>query len=253
MTKPSSGSAALAPVRRWVLYSPWRLAGLVCALLTLLVVVSQITRPALPTITAGNQARAASATSTEIRTLQAGQEVTANDAGSVSDINQARKSPQIVAMKFAMGYIDISSTTGQWITTLTPLAAPGAVSGDLVAQRPVYPVSITGSTSTAEGGHLVIVPTSVGDLSVRLDVDNSGWLVNTPLPHLENAAVDPSTSTADSTDSPEATDEETPTTTPSTTPPQTAPPTPTRDAPRPTQRPKPGPIPIPNLEGPLPA
>lgn len=247
----TAGSAALAPIRRWVLYRPWRLITVCAAIPIILFGVGRCTSS--PPTTTPDAAAAAEATATTVRHLTAGQEVSATDAAAVTDIDQARKSPQIVAMQFASGYVDTATTTGQWITTLTPLASPGAVNGEFVAARPTFPVTITGPTSTAEGGRLVVVPTSTGQFTVHLDASDGGWLVTTPLPSLDGAS--PPTTTTDDTD----TEEEAPapsTTAPSVTPTPPAPTRTTTPAPVPApapKRPRPGPIPTPSLDGPLPA
>ena len=251
-----SGSHAIwTPIRRWVLYSPKRLIGLAAGLIGVCIFIGQLMpNPAPGALSGATAASGATMSTTATRqVLKAGDEVTRDDAAAVTDDAQARKSPQIVAMKYAIAYTDLDATTGEWITALSAFAAPGAVAGEVVAARPVVPIAISGPTSSNSRGELVIVPTSSGQLTVNLESTPAGWQVTTPLPQLDLPVYTPTT-TEDAV--PETT--EAPTTTssaePSSSTPATPPPAVTSTAPaRPADpTPQSGPIPIPQLEGPLP-
>lgn len=251
----SGSHAILTPIRRWVLYSPKRLIGLAASLIGICILIGQLMpNPAPGALSSATAASGATTSTTATRqVLKAGDEVTRDDAAAVTDDTQARKSPQIVAMKYAIAYTDLNATTGEWITALSAFAAPGAVAGEFVAARPVVPIAISGPTSSNSRGELVIVPTSSGQLTVNLESTAAGWQVTTPLPQLDLPEYTP-TITEDAV--PETT--EAPTTTssaePSSSTPATPPPTVTSTAPaRPADpTPQSGPIPIPQLEGPLP-
>ncbi len=251
----SGSHAILTPIRRWVLYSPKRLIGLAAGLIGVCILIGQLMpEPAPGALSSATAAGGATTSTTATRqALKAGDEVTRDDALAVTDDTQARKSPQIVAMKYAIAYTDLNATTGEWITALSALAAPGAVAGEVVAARPVVPIAISGPTSSNSRGELVIVPTSSGQLTINLESTPAGWQVTTPLPQLDLPEYTPTT-TEDAV--PETT--EAPTTTssaePSSATPATPPPAATSTAPaRPADpTPQSGPIPIPQLEGPLP-
>ncbi|MCZ4581545.1 hypothetical protein O4158_21135 [Gordonia amicalis] len=252
--RTSTGSQAIwTPIRRWVLYSPARLAGLVAGLIGVCILIGQLMPDPTPGALSSATAAGGPATSTTAtrQVLKAGDEVTRDDALAVTDDTQARKSPQIVAMKYAIAYTDLNATTGEWITALSTFAAPGAVAGEIVATRPVVPTAISGPTSSNSRGELVIVPTSAGQLTINLESTPTGWQVTTPLPQLDLPEYTPTT-TEDAV--PETT--EAPTTTsaePSPSTPATPPPVTSRTPARPADpTPQTGPIPIPQLEGPLP-
>ncbi|WP_288814131.1 hypothetical protein [uncultured Gordonia sp.] len=250
----ASGSQAIwTPIRRWVLYSPTRLGVIVAGIIVVLFVIGRLMPDPAPGALSGATAAGGAATSTTAtrQVLQAGDEVTRDDALAVTDDAQARKSPQIVAMKYAIAYTDLDATTGQWITALSTFAAPGAVAGEVVAARPVVPIAISGPTSSNSRGELVIVPTSAGQLTVNLESTPAGWQVTTPLPQLDLPEYTPTT-TEDAVPG-------TTTTTPSSELSTSSSATPARPTPvmpqpsRPAEpTPEAGPIPIPELEGPLP-
>lgn len=253
-----SGSHAIwTPIRRWVLYSPKRLIGLAAGLIGVCIFIGQLMPDAAPgalsSATAAGGAATTSTTATR-QVLRAGDQVTRDDAAAVTDDGQARKSPQIVAMKYAIAYTDLDATTGEWITALSAFAAPGAVAGEVVAARPVVPIAISGPTSSNSRGELVIVPTSAGQLTVNLESTPAGWQVTTPLPQLDLPEYTPTTTedaVPETTEAPTTTSSAEPSpSTPATTPPSAV----TSTAPaRPADpTPQSGPIPIPQLEGPLP-
>lgn len=250
----SGSHAILTPIRRWVLNSPKRLIGLAAGLIGVCILIGQLMPdPAPDALSSATTAGGATTSTTSTRqVLKAGDEVTRDDAAAVTDDTQALKSPQIVAMKYAIAYTDLNATTGEWITALSAFAAPGAVAGEVVAARPVVPIAISGPTSSNSRGELVIVPTSAGQLTVNLESTPGGWQVTTPLPQLDLPEYTPTT-TEDAV--PETT--EAPTTTSSAEPSSATPATPpavTSTAPARPADPTPqnGPIPIPQLEGPLP-
>ena len=249
----SGSHAILTPIRRWVLYSPKRLIGLAAGLIGVCILIGQLMPDAAPGALSSATADGGAATSTTAtrQVLKAGDEVTRDDADAVTDDAQARKSPQIVAMKYAIAYTDLDATTGEWITALSAFAAPGAVAGEVVAARPVVPIAISGPTSSNSRGELVIVPTSAGQLTFNLESTPAGWQVTTPLPQLDLPEYTPTT-TEDAI--PETTEAPTTSAEPAPSIPSTPPPSVTSSAPaRPAEpTPQSGPIPIPQLEGPLP-
>ncbi|MDV6310051.1 hypothetical protein [Gordonia amicalis] len=251
-----SGSHAIwTPIRRWVLYSLKRLIGLAAGLIAGCILIGQLMpEPAPGALSSATAAGGGAATSTTAtrQVLKAGDEVTRDDALSVTDDTQARKSPQIVAMKYAIAYTDLDATTGEWITALSTFTAPGAVAGEIVATRPVVPIAISGPTSSNSRGELVIVPTSAGQLTVNLESTPAGWQVTTPLPQLDLPEYTPTTAEGavpETTEAPATTSSAEP----SSSTPATPPPVTSRMPARPADpTPQTGPIPIPQLEGPLP-
>lgn len=252
----SSSQAILTPIRRWALYSPKRLAGIAAGVIVACVLIGQLMPDSPPGALSGATAAGGATSTTATRhVVKAGDEVTRDDAAAVTDDAQARKSPQLVAMRYAIAYTDLEATTGEWITTLSTFTAPGAVAGEVVADRPVVPIAISGPTSSNSGGELVIVPTSAGQLTVNLESTPAGWQVTAPLPVLELPEYTTTETTPDETTT-------TTTTTPSTStaaaPPASPSPAipdaePAETLPRTADSvPEPGPIPPPQLDGPLP-
>lgn len=266
--RKSRSQAVTAPLRRWMLYSPARLGVVAAVVVVLMIVVGQFMpgkqKGALSSAMAA-EAAAPSTTATQV-VVQAGAEVSPDQARAVSD-DDAKKSPQLMAMKYALAYTDINPTTGEWITALSKYTEPGIVNGEIVANRPTVPVAVSGQTSSTSKGKLVIVTTSAGDMTIRLNSTSGGWQVTTPLPTLDNTGGS-SESSSDSDDSandvPTSTPPASTSTSPSSAsvdagdvptallPSSAAPSTPAMTTPTADPRPVPGPIPTPNLEGPLP-
>lgn len=264
--RKSRSQAVTAPLRRWMLHSPSRLGIVVAVVVVLMIVVGHF----MPgkqkgALSAAMAAEATPSTTATQVVVQAGAEVTPDQARAISD-DDAKKSPQLMAMKYALAYTDINPTTGEWITALSKYTEPGVVNGEIVANRPTVPVAVSGQTSSTSKGKLVIVTTSAGDMTIRLNSTPGGWQVTTPLPTLDDTGSSPESSSvgddsaddvptstsADASTSPSSPSVDTADVPTALLPSSAVPSAPAPTTPTTDPRPVPGPIPTPNLDGPLP-
>lgn len=268
-----SSNPVTAPIQRWLFHSPGRFAAVIVGAVIVMGTVGAVVNPFTPSpnLTADGAPSGAPAKTV---TMQAGDEVTANEVLAISP-EEAAKSPQVTAMKFAVAYVDLSPNSGEWVRALSSYADSTGIGAAFIAARPNYPVTISGSTITNDPGPVITVNTSAGKLQATMGKSSSGaWKVLGPLPTLDAAApppAAPATGVAARTTVPASTTSSAPpstvtvtvSATPSATPPPPAPPRPaapvTTTAPPPRTQapapagPRPGAIPIPSgLDGPLP-
>lgn len=282
----SGPNPALAPIRRWVLYSRKNLVLSVLGVLVLLFGAGQLfgeapsAAPArVATDAAPTTQTAGTATSQPL--LDELPTVSDADAAAMTDTDIARSAPA-TAMAYARAFVDISAGDLVWAAAVADFGAGETAPAALVGARPTTSVAITGPTSSTPVSVGVgaprqvrsTVPTDAGDLMITLVADDDAqvprWVVDDPLPSLdlslvaalpqipeETAAATPTTPSPGS--SPPATTSAPAFAPAPTTAPESAPPTATEEmpAPEPPARnpapvPVPGPIPIPDLDTPLP-
>lgn len=272
----SSGpNPALAPIRRWVLYSRTHLAITVAGTVALLFAAGAAFGENPPPRAVAHQADTTVESVTPTKTISYDLDEVNESLVAAKTTAWAASSAPATAMAYAHAFVDTTPSDPMWASTIGSHTAdmPGE---HVVAARPRTPVVITGPTvSTLTDGPdgertaRVTVPTQAGDLRITLTVDEVNgekrWVVDTPLPTLDLSELETMT---------RATTTATPltSTTPTTTAAETTPPQPTSTSslsttPQPTfdldesatapsrgndPTPIPGPIPIPELDTPVP-